>query len=29
MAIHLYPTLFDPFLTLNYVLPDRLTKPSL
>jgi SAM-dependent methyltransferase len=29
MAIHLYPTLFDPFLTLNHVLPGWLTKPAL
>ncbi len=29
MVVHLYPTLFDPFLTLNYALPDQLTKSVL
>lgn len=29
VIVHLYPTLFDPFLTLNHLLPDRLTEPIL
>ena len=26
IVVHLYPTLFDPFLTLNHLLPEWLTK---
>jgi 2-polyprenyl-3-methyl-5-hydroxy-6-metoxy-1,4-benzoquinol methylase len=29
IIVHLYPTLFDPFLTLNHLLPEWLTKKVL